>query len=103
MGSNFGVRHLTELLNDADRKLPVAANEVEFHPWWPQLPLRKFCKEHRIALIAYGSLGSSLLGGAMLQAPQVAQASALSQRSPAQVLLRWAVQRGVAVIPSASS
>eukprot|EP00929_Paragymnodinium_shiwhaense_P024673 TRINITY_DN15106_c0_g2_i1.p1 TRINITY_DN15106_c0_g2~~TRINITY_DN15106_c0_g2_i1.p1 ORF type:complete len:993 (-),score=76.72 TRINITY_DN15106_c0_g2_i1:103-3081(-) len=101
--SNFGSRHLQELLAEPGRKLPVAANEVEFHPWWPQPSLRSFCAKHHISLIAYGSTGGSLMGGAMLKAPSVMQAAAAVQRSPAQVLLRWAMQQGVAVIPASTS
>lgn len=101
--SNFGVRHLTQLLDEPGRKLPVAVNEVEFHPWWPQPALRRFCTERRIALIAYGSTGGSLMGGAMLRAPVVVQAAAAVGKSPAQVLLRWALQHGVTVIPASTS
>lgn len=101
--SNFGVRHLTELIEEPTRTLPIAANQVEFHPWWPQMLLRKFCAEQYIALIAYGSLGGSLIGGAMLQAPVVTHVATAVKRTPAQVLLRWALQQNVAVIPSASS
>eukprot|EP00434_Breviolum_minutum_P028581 symbB.v1.2.025286.t2/scaffold2445.1/size151041/14 len=96
--SNFGVRHLTELLADGP-SLPIAVNQVEMHPWWPQLPLQKFCREKHIKLIAYGSLGSSLLGGATLRSPAVVKVAKRRGRSPAQVLLRWAVQQGIAVIP----
>lgn len=49
--------------------------------------------------MAYGSLGSSLLGGARLRAPAVLRVAERRQRSAAQVLLRWAVQQGMAVIP----
>ncbi|CAE7797808.1 unnamed protein product [Symbiodinium sp. CCMP2456] len=96
--SNFGVKHLSALLADGP-SLPIAVNQIELHPWWPQLALRKYCKEKHIALMAYGSLGSSLLGGATLRSPAVAKVSKRVGRSPAQVLLRWAVQQGVAVIP----
>lgn len=100
--SNFGVRHLTELLADGP-KLHIAVNQVEMHPWWPQLPLQKFCREKHIKLMAYGSLGSSLLGGATLRSPAVVKVAKRVGRSAAQVLLRWAVQQGIAVIPSSSS
>lgn len=101
--SNFGVRHLRELLDEPGRTQPVSANEVEFHPWWPQPDLLEFCRRKRITLIAYGSTGSSLTGGAMLRTPQVAGVARRAMCSPAQVLLRWAVQQGVVVIPSSSS
>ncbi|CAJ1462081.1 unnamed protein product [Effrenium voratum] len=96
--SNFGVRHLEELLSDGPQR-PVAVNQVELHPWWPQSALRKYCQQKHIALMAYGSLGSSLLGGATLRAPAVLKVAKRVGRSPAQVLLRWAVQQGLAVIP----
>eukprot|EP00747_Dinoflagellata_sp_TGD_P006782 gnl/TRDRNA2_/TRDRNA2_116431_c0_seq1.p1 gnl/TRDRNA2_/TRDRNA2_116431_c0~~gnl/TRDRNA2_/TRDRNA2_116431_c0_seq1.p1 ORF type:complete len:320 (+),score=66.26 gnl/TRDRNA2_/TRDRNA2_116431_c0_seq1:133-1092(+) len=101
--SNFGTRHLRDILEMPGRKFPVAVNQVEFHPWWPQHSLRRFCKDHGIAISAYGSLGGSLMGGAMLRAPAVEHVAKRHGRSPAQVLLRWALQQDVLVIPSASS
>jgi len=101
--SNFGVRHLRELMEEPGRRLHVAVNQVEMHPWWPQPQLHTFCSQHSIGMTAYGSLGGSLLGGAMLQADSVMDVSRARRRSPAQVLLRWAMQQGVAVIPSSSS
>lgn len=101
--SNFGVRHLTELLDAPERTQPVAADEVEFHPWWPQTELLELARRRRVALLAYGSTGGSLMGGAMLRAGSVERVAAARGRSSAQVLLRWAVQQGVAIIPSSSS
>eukprot|EP00927_Polykrikos_kofoidii_P032014 TRINITY_DN27399_c0_g2_i1.p1 TRINITY_DN27399_c0_g2~~TRINITY_DN27399_c0_g2_i1.p1 ORF type:complete len:990 (+),score=128.78 TRINITY_DN27399_c0_g2_i1:43-3012(+) len=101
--SNFNVRHLQDILELPGRTTAIAVNQVEFHPWWPQRTLRRFCSEKGIALIAFGSLGGSHMGGMMLSAPTVVDVATSHKRSPAQVLLRWAVQQGIAVIPSASS
>lgn len=101
--SNFGEGHLRDILEAPGRRLPIATNEFELTPWWPQHDLRAFCRQHGIAVTAFGSLGGSLIGGAMLNAPVVQRVAREEGRSPAQVLLRWAVQSGVAVIPSSSS
>ena len=95
--SNFQPRHLIHLLENA-RVVPHV-NQVEFHPACQQKELMSLCKQHKIQLVAYASLGV----GALLTHPIVQDVARGCSRTPAQVLLRWGLQKGVCVIPKASS
>ena len=111
--SNFTVAHLRELKKTA-RVMPMV-NQVEFHPYHVQRELLGFCREEGIVLQAYASLGGQdagkrkweTLGGPLLQHETVAaiarRQAAGAGATPAQVLLRWALQQGVAVIPKSVS
>ena len=70
-------------------------NQVEFHPRYQQHELRRFCRQHGIAVVAYASLG----GGELLSHPTVLRAASDSGVTPAQALLLWGLRRGCAVIP----
>jgi diketogulonate reductase-like aldo/keto reductase len=91
--SNFTVAHLQELLSYA--KVVPAVNQVEFHPALPQHELLQFCRSHNITLEAYSSLGRQ----ALLTERSVLSVSEHLHRTPSQVLLRWALQQQVPVIP----
>jgi alcohol dehydrogenase (NADP+) len=80
---------------------------VECHPSLPQSELVAYCASKGIALTAYSPLGSPDRPARWrkednpipLEAPAVLAAAARTGRSPAQVLLRWQLQRGVVAIP----
>ncbi|KAL0033110.1 hypothetical protein WJX79_004056 [Trebouxia sp. C0005] len=91
--SNFCERHLQDLL--AHAKIRPMVNQIEVHPRYPQHQLRKLCKDNHIAVIAYSSLGI----GDLLHHPNVLQVAKETHHSAAQVLLRWGLQQGCAVIP----
>ena len=80
-------------------------NQIEFHPWLLQAALLEYCQKHNIVVQAYGSLGT----GDAAMAPQffelapVASAARAHDVTPAQILLRWALQKGVTVIPKSVS
>lgn len=94
--SNYMVHHLEELLGHA--KVAPAANQIELHPWCQQRDVVSFCQQHEIAIVAYSPLTKGMkLGDRTL----VALARALG-RSPAQVLLRWSLQRGFVTIPKSA-
>ncbi|XP_044304717.1 glyoxal reductase-like [Varanus komodoensis] len=95
--SNYTVRHLEELLEDC--QVRPAVLQVEFHPELVQSELLSFCRQEGIHLQAYSSLGAGQLVGR----PEVANIAARRGQSPAQVLLRWALQQGVSVIPKSAS
>ncbi|XP_034146416.1 glyoxal reductase isoform X2 [Esox lucius] len=94
--SNYTPGHMKELL-DVCRVKP-AVLQVEFHPCLVQEDLRRLCREESVCFQAYSSLGT----GSLLQDPLVVQVAKGCGRSPAQVLLRWAVQQGVPVLPKSS-
>ncbi|KAI8477485.1 MAG: NADP-dependent oxidoreductase domain-containing protein [Monoraphidium minutum] len=91
--SNFEATHLRQLL--AAARVRPAANQFEVHPRRPAAALRALCAAEGVAAVAYASLGC----GALLSEPAVAAVAAEAGRTPAQVLLRWALQEGCAVIP----
>lgn len=72
----------------------MVSSQVEFHPHFQQKELLKFCEAHGIHLQAYSSLGGSH-NRSLVQDPVVTSISQRLGKSPAQVLLRWAVQQGV--------
>lgn len=91
--SNFTVRHLKELLEQA--KIVPAVNQVEFSPFLYQRELLEFCRDHQIQLEAY----SPLAQGQKLQDPRLLALARNYQKTPAQMMLRWALQHEVVVIP----
>jgi 2,5-diketo-D-gluconate reductase A len=91
--SNFLPEHLERII-DATGVVP-AVNQVELHPRLAQPDLRRFHDGHEILTEAWSPLGR----GALLDDPVIAQTAQATQRTPAQVLLRWNVQLGCVVIP----
>lgn len=97
--TNYSVRHIKELLKSC--RIKPMVNQVEFHPRLVQSELLEFCKKQGIAVQAYASLGSGDAGQAeSFFAFAPVQAAAKAHRvSPAQVLLRWALQKGCHIVP----
>lgn len=91
--SNFGVGHLQRMAA-AGREPPVV-NQFELSPFCQEPELRRFCARRGIALMGY----SPLTRGERLQDRRVAAVARRHGRSPAQILIRWALQQGVASIP----
>jgi diketogulonate reductase-like aldo/keto reductase len=97
--SNFLVRHLDELL--AIASVPPAVNQIELSPFLYRSrddTLRR-CAEEGIAVEAY----SPLTKGRRLDDATVARIAAAVGRTPAQVLIRWSMQKGFIVIPRSSN
>jgi diketogulonate reductase-like aldo/keto reductase len=91
--SNYTERHLTELLLDA--AVVPAINQVEFSPFLYQRDLLAFCRAQGIQLEAY----APLTAGRRLDDPRITAIARKHDRTNAQVLLRWAIQHNVVVIP----
>ncbi|WP_437913677.1 aldo/keto reductase [Sorangium sp. So ce302] len=72
-----------------------AINQVELSPFLGQAELRAFCAKHRILVQAY----SPLTQGVKLGHKDIVSAATKAGRTPAQVMLRWAVQHGLIVLP----
>lgn len=85
--------HLQYLATQAS-ELPVV-NQIERHPRLNQAPLVKFDREHGIVTQAWSPLGR----GTILSNPVLKQVGDHHHKSPAQVVLRWHLQSGVAFIP----
>ena len=93
--SNFTIRHLKDALETG---LPLANNQVEFHPSFNQLELQAFCEETGIPLTAYMPIGR----GKDLQLSAVKAVAEKYARPPSQVILQWLMQKNIAAIPKAS-
>jgi methylglyoxal/glyoxal reductase len=91
--SNFMERHLEELLQRA-RVVP-AVNQIELSPFHQQRGVRALCAKHGIAVEAY----SPLTKGIRLRHPAVVEIARSVEKTPAQVLLRWALQHDLIVLP----
>lgn len=94
--SNFMVEHLERLAEETG-EMPVV-NQVESHPGYWQPELEAFCRERGIAIEAYSPLGH---GGDIASEPALRAAERLGV-TPAQVVLRWHVQKGHIAIPKST-
>jgi D-xylose reductase len=102
---NFGVSLLRDLL--AGAAIPPAVLQVELHPYLAQPRLLRFCRERGVAVTGFSPLGAQSYfeigmarpGDSALEEPVVGEIARAVGRTPAQVVLRWGVQRGCAVIP----
>jgi diketogulonate reductase-like aldo/keto reductase len=95
--SNFTIRHLEELLAQTDTT--PAVNQVEFNPFLNQTELLLYCKERTIALEAY----SPLTHAHKLKDARLVALAQKYDKTPAQILLRWAIQQDIIVIPKSSN
>lgn len=91
--SNFTVAHLEELL--AAASVVPAVNQVELSPFLHQRELLDFCRRHGIEVEAY----SSLTRGRRLSDARLTAIAAVYGKTTAQVLIRWALQHELIVIP----
>ncbi len=107
--SNFSRTKLEKLLPQV--KIHPVVNQVENHPFLSQSELVTYCKQNKILITAYSPLGS---GGRPAEFKNSNEPSLLANEtidliasahnsSPAQVLLAWQIQRGVAVIPKSTN
>lgn len=91
--SNFQVPHLERIIGETS-EVP-AVNQVERHPWLPQLDLIDFHQRHGIVTEAWSPLGR----GRLIDEPVLTRIADAHGVSVAQVLVRWNVQQGVVVLP----
>jgi len=96
--SNYTVRHLREM-KEYCKMLPHV-NQVEYHPYLFQKDLRDFCKAEGIQLEPYSSLGSG--DQQLIAESAVVEAAKAHNRTPGQILLRWALQQDLVVIPKST-
>lgn len=92
-------------------RIPPAVLQIEHHPYLVQQPLLDLAKEYGLAVTAYCSFGPQswvelnmhLDTPSLLEHDVIGTIAKKHQKTPAQVLLRWATQRGLAVIPKSNS
>jgi len=83
-------------------RIKPAVVQVEAHPYLPETELLGFCKEKRIVFLAFAPLGHGMRPGP-LEDPVISAIAARVGKTPAQVLLAWAVQRGTALLTTPRS
>jgi 2,5-diketo-D-gluconate reductase A len=91
--SNFQPHHLRRLHTECE--IPPAVDQIEVHPYLTQDEVRQFCGGHQIAIEAW----SPLAQGQVLDDPTIVSIAGRAGRSPAQVVLRWHIERGDIVFP----
>src|SRR5207248_3642688 len=94
--SNFDVGELGEVIAEANVRPSV--NQIQFNPFAYRRALLEACEQHDVVLEAYSPLGT----GRHLSDQGVSRIAERLGRTPAQVLLRWCVQRGLPVIPKST-
>ncbi|XP_038887571.1 NADP-dependent D-sorbitol-6-phosphate dehydrogenase-like [Benincasa hispida] len=104
--SNYDIFTTRDCL--AYSKVKPAVNQIETHPYFQRESLVKFCQKHGICVTAHTPLGGAdanpqLFGTiSCLQDPLLQELAEKYGRSPAQIALRWGIQRNTAVIPKTS-
>jgi len=98
--SDIGLNELKPLYESA--RIKPAVVQVESHPYLPETELLGFCKQKGIVFLAFAPLGHGMKPG-LLEDPVVSAIAARVGKTPAQVLLAWAVQRGTAVLTTPKS
>lgn len=96
--SNFLAPHLQRLIDETG--VVPAIDQIELHPAHQQPETAAFAAEHGIAIESWGPLGQGKYP--LLERPEVTDAAAAHGKTPAQVVIRWHLQRGTVVFPKSS-
>lgn len=96
--SNYHRSHLDELEHEA--KILPMVNQFECHPYMSQKPLIDLCRERGMVYESYSPLGGQ--SGPVLNDPKINEIAAKLDRTPAQIVLRWHLQRGSIVLPKSN-
>ena len=107
--SNFSIPKLEELMEESPEAPEM--NQIELHPYLQQDEMLEFCSRNNIHLTAYSPLGSGDRASAMkakdepslLENKTIVQIAKAHGASPAQVLIKWHLIRGTAVIPKSTT
>lgn len=94
--SNFTIAHLEEIKNNCE--IIPTVNQIELHPWLVQPKLREYMEANGIAAEAW----SPLAQGALLHEERLIDIAQKYNKTAAQVILRWNVQRNVITIPKST-
>jgi diketogulonate reductase-like aldo/keto reductase len=92
--SNYGVKHLEELLATKPRIIP-AVNQIEVHPFNTRTNITSFCQKNGIVVEAYAPLARAL----RMKHPTIVSLSKKYSCTPAQLMIRWSLQHGFIPLP----
>ena len=98
--SNFGVDQLNDLVQIA--RIKPCLVQSNYEPLRPARGLQAYCKQNGIHFESYSTLGGQYGGSGknpVLNHPEIVALAASKHRSPAQIVLRWALQLGQSVVP----
>jgi diketogulonate reductase-like aldo/keto reductase len=103
--SNYGVHHLDELeqhIRDLEAERGgkgkggvISINQVELHPWLARKDIVDWCTKHGVALQAF----APIVRGARFEEPSVKKLAEKYNKTPAQVLIRWSLDKGFIPLP----
>jgi diketogulonate reductase-like aldo/keto reductase len=85
----------------ATARIKPAVVQVESHPYLPEWELLDFCRQHGIVLLAFAALGHGV-SSKVLDDPVITSIAQRVHKTPAQVALAWAVQRGTAFLTTST-
>lgn len=95
--SNFSTKKLEALLAAETTKMKPVVNQVEMHPYLPQVKLFNYCKDNDILVEAYSPLGST--NSPLMSDEVLTQIAEKHNVLPATVAISWAIWRGTVVLP----
>jgi len=96
--SNVNLEKLKEIVDAA--RIKPAVVEIESHPYLPEWELLDYCRQHGIVLLAFAALGHGMKPG-LLDDPVIIAIAKRLGKTPAQIVLAWAIQRGTALLTTA--
>jgi diketogulonate reductase-like aldo/keto reductase len=79
--------------------VPIAVNQIEYHPWYQRPELVDFCWDHDVVVEAAAPLART----DVLSDPTIRELADQYDRSPAQITLRWAIENDIVVLPRSRS
>lgn len=95
--SNFSAYQLSAAQHVS--KVPIAVNQIEFHPWFQRPDLVEYCRETETVIEAAAPLART----GVFDDEVIGELAQKYDTSPAQVALRWAIENDVVVLPKSSS
>lgn len=95
--SNFLKHHIEELKNFVS--IPIAVNQIEFHPYYYDQETIEYCKQNDIIIEAYSPLGR----GEILKDNTIADIAKKYNKSPAQICIRYAIDNQIVPLPKTIS
>ncbi|KAI5479798.1 hypothetical protein MNV49_002610 [Pseudohyphozyma bogoriensis] len=95
--SNFGVKHLTDLLATSPKYVP-SINQIDLHPFMVRQDIVTYCEANGIVLEAW----APLVRGMRFKHPDILRLAEKYKKSPAQILIRYGLDRGFVVIPKST-
>jgi len=95
--SNWGVRHMQEL--GGAKEAGIDVNQVELHPWCQQREITQYCKENNVIVQAY----CPIVRGEKNDDETLNKIAKETGKTPAQVLIRWSLQKGFVPLPKSDT